>query len=730
MGCRPALVSGNRAGIFIIQMSLGYRKLSMTTSFSAAYRLDGANVTLVVVVIAGTPAVRYWGPRLPDDLALDELSALAARAEANASPAVEAPRALTPLAGQGFPGRPGLAAHRGGLDWASFALLVDVEQAADRLVLASRDEAHGLELIHDLQISGDVLVATTGLINRSVEALQVDHLAAPIIPLPGFVREIIGFEGRWSGEFQLQRHQLSMGTWLRENRRGRTSHDAFPGLLAIERDANEARGLAYGFHLGWSGNHRLSVETLADGRRSVAMEALYLPGEIALAPGEGLETPAIYATVSDAGMGAVSRQFHAYLRARPEHQRLRVKLRPVHYNSWEAVYFDHDTAKLMALAERAAAVGVERFVLDDGWFGSRRSDCAGLGDWQVSPDVYPDGLGPLIEKVRSLGMEFGLWVEPEMVNPDSDLHSAHPEWVLSTPPAPQIPFRHQLVLDFGRAEVRERMYRDVAVLLEEYPISYLKWDMNRDLSQPGGADGRAGATAHVEGLYEVLDKLRAAFPAVEIESCASGGGRADFGVLARTDRVWTSDSNDALDRLAIQRGFSHFLPAELMGAHVGPTRCHITGRWLSMPLRVATALFGHMGIEADLRELDAQETSDLAAGVALHKAHRTLIHSGELHRIDAAEGVNAFALVAEDGGEALVSYTMVTEQRGYFAEPVRLTGLDPAADYELKVVWPPRLKAGWPLRDGGRFRGAALMQAGFQPPRLHPGTALILHLKR
>ncbi len=702
----------------------------MTALYSAAYRLDGVHVTLVVEVIVDVPAVRYWGPRLPDDLALGELSALAARGEANASPAVESPLALTPQAGQGFPGRPGLAAHRGGLNWASLALLVDVEQGADRLVFASRDEEHGLELQHALKLAGDVLVATTRLSNRGADALQVDHLAAPIIPLPGFARQIIGFEGRWSGEFQLQKHELSMGTWLRENRRGRTSHDAFPGLLAAERDANETRGLAYGFHLGWSGNHRLAVETLADGRRSVAMEALYLPGEIALAPGESLTTPAIYATVSGDGLGPVSRQFHAFLRARHEHQRLRAKPRPVHYNSWEAVYFNHDPATLMALAERAAAVGVERFVLDDGWFGGRRSDRAGLGDWQVSPAVYPEGLAPLIEKVRSLGMEFGLWVEPEMVNPDSDLFRAHPEWVLGTPPAPQIPFRHQLVLDFGRAEVRERMYRDVAALLEEYPIAYLKWDMNRDLSQPGGVDGRAGATAHVLGLYAVLDRLRAAFPAVEIESCASGGGRADYGVLARTDRVWTSDSNDALDRLSIQRGFSYFLPAELMGAHVGPTRCHITGRQLSMSLRVATALFGHMGIEADLRELDAQETADLAAGVALHKAHRALIHSGVLHRIDAADGVNAFAIVAEDGSEALLSYTMVEEQRGYFAEPLRLAGLDPAADYALSVVWPPRLKAAWPLKDGGRFRGAALTQAGFQPPRLHPGTALILHLRR
>jgi alpha-galactosidase len=702
----------------------------MPRPLPASFRLDGPQVTLVVAVTQGVPVASYWGPRLPDDLDPGELAALAARAEANASPAIEAPLALTPQAGQGFPGRPGLAAHRAGRDWASFALLTDAQATADHLVLTSDDPAHGLTLVHDLRLVGDVLVASTRLTNSGTAPLTVDHLAAPVLPLPGFATQIIGFEGRWAGEFQMRRHDRAMGSWVRENRCGRTSHDAFPGIIVTDRGADESRGLAYGWHLGWSGNHRLTVETLADGRAFVAMEALYLPGEIALEPGASLVSPMLYASVSNAGIGGVSRQFHAFVRTRPEQARLRAKPRPVHYNSWEAVYFNLDPAVLLDLARRAAALGVERFVLDDGWFGSRRSDRAGLGDWTVDRGTFPDGLGPLIAAVNDLGMEFGLWVEPEMVNPDSDLFRAHPDWVLATPPAPQLDFRHQLVLDFGRAEVRDHLYAAVAVLLAEHPIAYLKWDMNRDLSQPGGHDCHAAATAHVEGVYAVLDRLRAAFPQVEIESCASGGGRADYGILARTDRIWTSDTNDALDRLAIQRGFSCFFPAELMGAHVGPTDCHITGRRLSMPLRVATALFGHMGIEADLRALDAGESADLAAGVALHKAHRDLIHSGDLYRIDAAEGVNAFAIIAGDRSEALLSYTMVSEQAGYFAEPLRLVGLDPDGDYALEPVWPPRLKAAWPLRDGGRFRGAALLQAGFQPPRLHPGTTLILHLVR
>jgi alpha-galactosidase len=217
---------------------------------------------------------------------------------------------------------------------------------------------------------------------------------------------------------------------------------------------------------------------------------------------------------------------------------------------------------------------------------------------------------------------------------------------------------------------------------------------------------------------------------VEIESCASGGGRADFGILARTDRVWTSDSNDALDRLAIQRGFSHFFPAELMGSHVGPGTCHITGRKLSMALRVATAMFGHMGMELNLRELDAADTETLAAGIALHKRHRALIHSGDLVRLYAPDGINAFGIVASDGAEALFSLTMVTEPRTSFAAPIGLAGLDTAALYALELVWPQRLGASWPLATGGRFTGGALMQVGIQLPRLWPGSAVILHLKR
>lgn len=692
-------------------------------------RLDSDRISFVVATAGGVPSVLYWGPRLADDIDLAALTALNARAEAPASPFPDVPLALTPQAGLGWPGRPGLAAHRDGQGWASVALLTKVQRLPRRLVFEATDKANGMVLEHQLALEGDVIIAETMLRNIGDTSLSVEFLSAPVFPVPGFASDIIGFEGRWAGEFQTRRQPRGIGSWVRENRRGRTSHDAFPGIIMAEPATSESHGLAYGFHLGWSGNHRLGVETLADGRGSVMLENLLLPGEVRLAPGEALTSPPLYASLSNQGLSGLSQAFHAWLRARPAHARLRAKPRPVHYNSWEAVYFDHDPARLMDMATRAAAIGVERFVLDDGWFKGRRSDRAGLGDWTVDQDIYPQDLTPLIDHVRGLGMEFGLWIEPEMVNPDSNLFRAHPDWVLAVPGAAQLGFRNQLVLDFGRAHVRDHLFEAIDSLLRGHRISYLKWDMNRDLSHPGGADGRAGADAHVRGVYAVLDRLRAAHPDVEIESCASGGGRADFGILARTDRIWTSDSNDALDRLAIQRGFSHFFPAELMGSHVGPATCHITGRKLSMGLRVATAMFGHMGMELDLRELDSAEAATLTAGVALYKAHRALVHSGKLWRMEAPAGINAFAISSDDRSEALVSITLVSEPATVFTAPLRLAGIDPAGDYRLTRLWPEKLP-GWMLPDGMILRGKLLSELGLHLPRLWPGTAVILHLVR
>ena len=696
------------------------------TALPAFARLDGGAATLVLGFGNGVAEWLYWGPRLSAATTPAMLAALLARGEAPASPAVPVPLALTPQAGDGWAGRPGLMAHRDGLGWASFARVETVAEAPGRVRITSRDPTNGLLLVHELALDAHgVLMAVTTLTNIGDATLAVEALAAPVLPVAETMTDIIGFEGRWAMEFQTRRFARGLGAYVRENRRGRTSHDAFPGLMLAEAATSEMAGAAMGVHLGWSGNHRLAVESFNDGRALVMAEGLLLPGEMRLLPGESLASPVLYAAISTQGLNGLSQAFHRHVRARPEHARLRARPRPVHYNSWEAVYFDHDPAVMQDLATRAAAIGMERFVLDDGWFKGRRSDRSGLGDWQVDGGVYPAGLAPLIAHVRGLGMEFGLWVEPEMVNPDSDLYRAHPDWVLATPPAPQLDFRHQLVLDFGRAEVREHLFDAIAALLRAHPIAYLKWDMNRDLSHPGGGDGRAGARAHVLGVYQVLDRLRAEHPQVEIESCASGGGRADYGILARTDRIWTSDSNDALDRVTIQRGFSHFFPPEVMGAHVGPETCHITGRRLTMGLRVATALFGHMGVECDLRALEAREAEDLAAGIALHKAHRELIHSGDMVRLDSAAGTSAVMIIDAARQTALLAWTVVTEAPTSMGGRLRLAGLVPDAVYEAEMLWPPRLRAVLPAATG-----ETLGLVGLDLPRLRPETAVIIRLSR
>jgi alpha-galactosidase len=469
----------------------------------------------------------------------------------------------------------------------------------------------------------------------------------------------------------------------------------------------------------------------------VSLGALLLPGEVRLAPGETYASPEIVAAYSGQGLSMLSRKFHDHVRTKLLRPEMRAKPRPVHYNTWEAVYFDHDVEKLMELATRAAGIGVERFVLDDGWFGGRRHDRAGLGDWTVSRDVYPDGLGPLVDHVTKLGMEFGLWFEPEMVNPDSDLYRAHPDWVLGLEGVGQIPFRSQLALDISRPEVADYLFHAIDAILRDHDISYIKWDMNRDLSHPGDSSGVPRAFAQVGALYALLDRVRNAHPHVEIESCSSGGARADMGVLAHSDRVWTSDSNDALDRQVIQRGASFFLPLEVLGCHVGPAKCHVTERRLSMEMRAATALMGHMGLELNLLTERTADLDVLKNAIDLHKKHRALLHNGDVFRLDSAPQLIASGVIARDKSEALYSVAYVASDAKVLPGRFQFTGLDPQRSYRLQLVWPtnwlpikgPSAIEALDLKgEGAIFSGTALMHGGPQLPHAFPETCLLFYV--
>lgn len=338
-------------------------------------------------------------------------------------------------------------------------------------------------------------------------------------------REVLTVGSRWGNEFACHRHDWSRSLVVIENRHGRTSHEHLGAVFAGTRDFGEDEGSVWACHVGWSGNYEIACDSTTDARHVIQAGELLSSGEVILAPGESYTTPVLYCAYSSCGLNAISRAFHQHLRARPSHPKLP---RPVHLNTWEAVYFDHNFDTLKKLADRAARVGVERFVLDDGWFGSRRNDTAGLGDWSVSKGVWPLGLTPLVDHVNSLVMEFGLWVEPEMVNPNSACFRANPEWALVDDEyGDPLLQRNQLVLDVSRQDVSDYLFNALDDLLKSHAITYLKWDHNRDLVAPW-SEGRLSPHRQTKAVYKLLDRLRTAHPAVEIETCASGGGRADY----------------------------------------------------------------------------------------------------------------------------------------------------------------------------------------------------------
>ena len=708
----------------------------MAPSIKSFYALHSRNCSLVIDCRGNAPAILYWGSRLSEATSPDILSLLATRQELQACQTQEALITLSPEAAAGFMGSPGVQMHRSGRQWAIYTKTKSVNLVDDQLTIISQCHGAEIQLTHCLALhaSTDVLTATTAITNIGSSALWLDRCDAPCIPVPMRYNKILGFTGRWANEFQQVSIDRFPGAYVRENRSGRTSHDSFPGVVVHTEDTNESSGSAYGLHLGWSGNHQLRIEEQHTGQAYAQLGELFFPGEMSLEPGEKYCSPTLYGTSTAHGFSAISESFHGYVRASLTDKRVRNKVRPVHFNTWEAVYFDLSYDRLCELADVAAEVGAERFVLDDGWFKNRKSDKAGLGDWFVDNTVFEDGLGPLIDHVKAKNMEFGLWVEPEMVNPDSDLYRAHSDWVLNADPAPLILSRNQLVLDLTRTEVQTYLFERLDALLTEYSISYLKWDMNRAVYQPNNQGGRAVGHYQTNALYTLLGRLRAAHPAVEIESCSSGGGRADFGILGFTDRIWTSDSNDALDRLRIQKGFSMFFPAEVMGAHIGPGVCHITGRILSMETRAGVAMFGHMGIEANLLEMEDDQTETLKAGVALHKKHRQLIHSGNLVRLNTQSNENGFGIIAQDGGEALFSYAQLDSLSHSVGGRLQFIGLDSNCLYQVSIVWPQEPKSYstsiLDVINGSVISGEALTKAGIQLPIMHPASLLVFHLIR
>ncbi|MFF9112194.1 alpha-galactosidase [Streptomyces sp. NPDC014776] len=689
------------------------------------------------------PRVVHWGADL-GDLSGEALACLVLADAAqvmSCSLDEPVPVSVLPQLSAGWLGTPGLTGHRDGEDFSpAFAVRSVRPEAGDgpvahRLAVDAADERADLALTLEIEVTGSGLVRQrAALTNTGERPYTLDGLLLTL-PVPGQATELLDLTGRHLRERAPQRHEFTLGTHLRENWRGRTGIDATLVHVAGESGFGFRTGEVWGLHVAWSGNHRSLAERTPAGVRLLGGGESLLPGEVRLATGRSYTSPWIYGSYGS-GLDELAGRFHGYLRSRTHHPR---SPRPVTLNTWEAVYFRHDQDKLKALADAAAEVGAERFVLDDGWFQGRRDDTAGLGDWYVDKDVWPDGLHPLVDHVHALGMQFGLWFEPEMVNPDSDLARAHPEWIMATggrtPPAA----RHQQVLDLGHAEAYAYLLQRLDSLVTEYGIGYIKWDHNRDLVEAGhGPRGTAGVHAQTAAVYRLIDELRARHPELEIESCSSGGGRIDLGILERTDRVWTSDCIDALERQQIQRWTGLLLPPELLGSHVASPVAHTTGRAHTLDFRAATALFGHFGIEWDLTLASPAERARLAEWVAAYKRLRPLLHTGTVVRADHHDpALWLHGVVAPDRSRAV--YALVQTATSVQSPPgrVRLPGLDPDALYRLAPLAPGDRPEGptgfalpWWRGDGVELPGHVLTTAGVQAPAQYPERAVLVEARR
>lgn len=683
------------------------------------------------------PSILHWGADLGEASA-DDLVALASTTSPMLENAVDVPVrvSIVPEHSAGWLGAPGLQGHRtDGGDWSPRFDRVSYEIVGSRVVASATDAVANLDLVLEIELTASGVLRSRATVTNRAESTYVLERLVVTLPVPAVATESLDQAGRWAKERVPQRRAITVGAHLRESRRGRTGADAATVLVAGEAGFGfgPRTGEVWGLHVGYSGNHVSYLERMTSGKTLLGGGELLLPGEVVLGLDESYETPWIYGSWGY-GLDEQAARFHQWLRARPQHPR---SVRPVTLNVWEAVYFDHRLEPLLELAEHAAAVGVERYVLDDGWFSGRRSDDAGLGDWVVDTEVWPNGLDPLVNRVRELGMQFGLWFEPEMVNPNSDLARAHPEWMLQTGGRLPLEQRKQQVLNLAIPAAYEYILDAISSLVDEYRLDYLKWDHNRDLVDAGStATGKAGVSAQTHAVYRLFAELKSRHPHLEIESCSSGGARVDLGVLEYTDRVWASDCIDPLERQGILRWTGQLIPPELVGSHIGSPRSHTTGRTHDLSFRASTALFGHFGVEWNISSATDKERAELAEWIALHKRFRSLIHSGRTVRVDhPVTELAVHGIVAQDRSEALFEFALLARPSTWPPGLVRIPGLDPDRRYRVSAVGPhgrfttTAKTPSWFAGGGVVLSGRALAAVGIQAPKLHPEHSVLVHIE-
>ncbi|MNH74347.1 Alpha-galactosidase [compost metagenome] len=594
------------------------------------------------------------------------------------------------------------------------ATYVEQEGEADTLEIELVDSWIDLKVILTYSVFEEMNAITRSVkfINEGKQDLKILRALSMSVDLPDDQFEMLHLSGAWADERNIERRPLTRGNQSIESRRGASSHQQNPFLALLRHGTDENQGEVYGFSLVYSGSFLAGVEVDQYHSSRVSLGINPFDFSWILSPGGSFQTPEAVTVYSDQGLGGMSRTYHKLYRTRLARGEFRDKERPILINNWEATYFNFNADKIESIAKKGKELGIELFVLDDGWFGHRDNDKTSLGDWFVDKSKLPGGLEDLVARVTSMDMKFGLWFEPEMISEDSELYRSHPDWCLHVPDRSRSTGRNQLVLDFSREEVGDAVIQMVSGILSSAPITYVKWDMNRHMTEVGSPAlpaERQRETAHryMLGLYRVMETITSRFPHILFESCSGGGGRFDPGILYYMPQTWTSDNTDAICRLKIQYGTSLVYPISSMGSHVSAVPNHQVHRDTSLKMRGDVALSGNFGYELDLTKFTPEEEELVKQQVAFYKETRSLIQFGEYYRLRSPfEGNDtAWMFVSEDLTEAIVMYFKVLAQPNPPFDSLRLKGLHPEYDYEVSGLDQP---AG----------GDALMYAGLNIPRL------------
>lgn len=705
------------------------------------FHLQSKDMSYIIQLVNGYPSHAYWGKRLDQDGNLDDILMLQERCSFSPNPVPDDRRISLDTLPQEYPqygtsdfrhpayqvqlqdgsritellyrthrivrGKPALD----GLP----AVYAESEQEAMTLELELTDSYSGLLVIISYTVfkAFSAITRSVRFVNKGQHALNLRSALSANVDFSDAEYDCLVLTGAWVRERHMQRNHLTMGATTKvESRRGSSSHQANPFIALLRPDAGEEQGDVFGFSLVYSGNFaaQAEVDQFATVRVSIGINPFDF--NWLLGPGESFQTPEAVLVYSSEGLGGMSRTYHKLYRTRLCRGVHRDKERPILVNNWEATYFDFNADKIEAIAGVAAELGIELFVLDDGWFGKRDDDTTSLGDWTVDRKKLPNGLEDLAARVNKLGLQFGLWFEPEMISPESELYRLHPDWCLHVPDRRRTEGRCQLILDYSRQDVRDYIFDALSDIFRTVPVSYVKWDMNRNMTEIGSATlpaERQSEVAHryMLGLYGLLEKLSGAFPNILFESCSGGGGRFDPGMLYYMPQTWTSDDTDAVERLKIQYGTSIVYPVSAMGSHVSAVPNHQVGRITPLKTRGDVAMSGNFGYELDLTKLSEEEKVVIKRQVSDYKELRGLVQSGDMYRLKSPFTGNetAWMVVSEDKKKAVVFYFRVLAEPNAPQRRLQLRGLNPGFDYRVSQL-------------DTSYRGDRLLHFGLNLPQI------------